>query len=330
MSIDARLNWIRMFLKGLNSPLSDFRPFGIAWAFFRAIAAVENEIEATSEEMRKELNWQTATGAALESLASLQGLFRTQPTQSVGKVLCYYPYRQIVTPDMVFSTFNQEVQLAPIHEVFIGQVEKAVSFRSLTRGSISNIAPGTLLRSNGLAQGRFVVGETRNGSDPTGSFSGGFDMESDASLRQRMRRVLIGDSTAILQSALQQRFQGQFFQIVDATPVPGYFTVFSFNQDETFLREVEGFIRAMKPLGTAFILKPVQRQSVDIVLSGVSLTDALTLLNQYFNGFLVGQPLEPNFLMEFLGSRARLVAPLTRVVPRGDAILILGGVKIAQ
>jgi hypothetical protein len=301
-----------------NSNVNDLSPGSVLNTLIRSIAVTMLEQENKLEELRKNLNPQTATGGYLDDYASaVLNLSRKAGSIARGQVIATtdsgvdipVPTGTVLTD---LTTANQFITLEPA--TVSSAFDAVIEVSALTEGEANNLPAGTPLYDLNTPLVSFVVGAER---DLTGEYCGnltnGSDYESDFDFRARIDDIKDGQGPT-LSSTLSAYLPLERFWI--NTRAPGFIHIYLDTPSEltgAFENELRNLIKDYLSPGTYATFEKVSMRPVPIGLDvipvkGVTTDEQLTeLLQSYFGSLQPGATLLP----ESIGA---IVRPFVRAV----------------
>jgi hypothetical protein len=313
-SINSVIDSIRNILESLGSPMAKFSSYSNLYILFRSIATVLVEQDVRLKEVIDNSFISTASGSNLDARAADFNIFRLRGTFTTGSCLVKGPATLIPKGTVLYSS-DQLLQYEIYSDLKLTSLEAPSLIKALGIGEEYNLPQGSFLYSNLFPSHSFVIGRYRDPITklPIGSLSHGSNKETDSEFRSRIRSLISGGfsnhgtPSSITQEITKLPFISRVF-IKEHTPVTGYFTVFVDITDSQLIKEVDYLIRKIKPVGTAFLIRPLRTRpidiSIEIVLGGYSdssITDrAKRVLSSYFSSLPLGSEVNPLYIRDAL------------------------------
>lgn len=347
-SIETVINSIRTTLQTLGSPMAKFSNFSNLYILFRSVATVIVEQDVRLKEIIANSFVSTAIGSALDNRAMDFNIKRLTGSFSSGSCLVKGPAILIPKNTILYSS-DQTIQYETYSDLKTNTLEASLTIRALGIGSDYNLPQGTYLYSNLFPAHSFVVGRYRDPITkiPIGSLSNGSNRETDSEFRSRIRSLLSGGFTRngtlynLNLEISKLPYISRVF-IKEHQPVTGYFTVFIDVQDAELIKQVDSLVKSIKPVGVAFLIKPLRTKpidvSIEVTLKGYSdpslATSIKTTLSSYFSNLPLGAKVDPVLIRDALILNTSVTSlsiskPQSSIQLSNDSIADLGKVDIA-
>ena len=279
----------------------------------------------------KQLN--TTTGNGLDLFGANYGLTRRQGTSSFGNVLVKsninttLPINTLIQSRDGLLTFQTTKSInLPISK------EVSTSIVSLSKTFDANLNSGTSLISPTYPNVTIQVGTFRDSTNTIiGSLSGASSSESDNNFRTRISTYINNKGLVTLES-IKAKIQNYVSDVyfVEGRPAAGYTTMYINTLDQLTIDLLTNELQLIKPLGTLFIIKPIQYQQVDLIVDVIinsSITDSITTIstnvkqaiNQFFSNLTIGQTLVINelssYITSYTGYNNVIIKPTNNLTP---------------
>lgn len=348
-SIQYIIESIRRTLDSLGSPMAKFSNFSNLYILFRAVSIVIAEQDVRINEIVDSSFISTAKGSRLDDRARDFALYRLRGTYSTGACLCKGPNTSIPQGTILQSS-DQSLQFKVSNTISLpSSIETPISIEALSIGDSYNLSQGSVLYSNLFPSHSFVIGRYR---DPiskvaVGSLSNGTSIEKDEEFRNRIKATLSGKLSqkgtiaAIREEVRKLPFISRVY-VKEHQPVTGYFTVFIDVTDSESIKIVTSLLREIKPIGTAFLVRPIKTRPIDVSLEVVvsssyasSISSSIKeALASYFSNLGLEDVVEPsdinNTARRVTGvNKVKVVSPSLPIYPSASLISDMGSLDIS-
>lgn len=297
-------------------PQLNTSPGTVLSGLISSFSNIQYQLNAQLNSSIADSNILTATGQALDAIANDFGLFRKPATFGSGNVTLTLGSSATQTltgsSGARFSTFNQDLSKVvtftstAAYTFAVGQSQTTVPAAADQAGSQGNVGVGTITVMLNALPG---VATITNGA----GFTGGADVETDASLRQRILLVLVPVNTLSKVISAVLAVPGIFMcNAVDNQDSAGGFTVVAgdqLGQLSPYLSSVTAAVTANKSLGSNPNIVTPKITTVDITANYAIQTGAVagtvqaaltTAINNFFKNLQLGQVFMPFQLISAL------------------------------
>jgi uncharacterized phage protein gp47/JayE len=329
--------------------MAKFSNFSNLYILFRAVSTVIAEQDTRIEEIINSSFISTAKGSRLDDKARDFGISRLRGTYAIGTCLCKGPSTNLPTGTILQSS-DQLLQFKISNTISLpAAIETPIVIEALTTGEAYNLSQGSVLYSNLFPSHTFTIGKYR---DPIsrvaiGSLSNGSSIESDDDFRNRIKATFSGNLTQkgtlsyIREEVRKLPFISRVY-IKEHQPVTGYFSVFVDITDSESIKVITNLIREIKPIGTAFLVRPIRTKPIDVSLEiVVSSSYASTIsasiresLSNYFSNLGLDDTVDPsdinNAARKVLGvNKVKVLSPALPIFPTSSLISDMGTLDIS-
>lgn len=345
-SISEIITSFKNNLSNLGSPLASFTNYSNVYMLFRSIAEVISKQYSDLDNYYLNSFLTNATGDNLDARARDFNLTRASGSPSTGYVFATSNTNINIPKSSILNSATNNYQFQTTQDITVNSIGIYIPIISLVNTELANFNAGTVLTSAFYPNVKFVVA---NAVDLNGAYLGGLQggrsIESDANFRARtisqINNISKGTIDSII-SNLNELNISKFF-IKESYPVSGYFTVYIDSLEQSLMDLVEESLMSVKPIGTAFEIKPIQSQYINlkfiITLNSINFAESVSnsireICYNYFEGLQLGQELFPNNLAilcsNIQGIRdIRIVDPsANKVTTTKDTLLKINNIEL--
>jgi uncharacterized phage protein gp47/JayE len=274
--LDDIIKIIRKSLADSKSKLSDFSTGSNLYLLTRSFAVVMAEKEQDLENAILNTNITTATGSALDLLAADFNIFRKAGTYAEGYILISSNKNspQVIPAQTIITAAGNLDYILQEKTVVSNVLSSPVKIKATVKGETYNLPAGTNVAVKGFEGLTAVIGFSRNPITRaiTGGLVRGSLAETDANFKKRIQQRIVNIGKSSLESVRQAALAVEGISgvlIKEQQPQPGYFTVYidvvgSGEASVDVLEEVKRAIEKYRPIGVAYFVKSLNKQSVDI------------------------------------------------------------------
>lgn len=292
-------------LSNLGSPLASFTNYSNIYMLFRSIANVVSQQYSDLDNYYLNSFLVTASGDNLDARARDFNLTRASGSPATGYVFATSTANVTIPVGSILNSPNINYQFQTAQEVTVTTVGIYIPISSLVNNELANLNAGTVLTSAFYPNVKFVVA---NSVDLNGIYLGGLQggrsPETDVNFRARILSQVNNQTKGTLESVVNKLNElniAKFF-IKEGYPVTGYFTVYIDSLEQSLMDLVEENLMLVKPVGTAFEVKSIQSQYINLrfiaTLTSIEFAESVSnsireICYNYFETFELGQELFP-------------------------------------
>lgn len=303
MNINDVISSINSSLVTLGSKLGNFTKYSNTYALVRSVAEVFISQQSLIKSFESKLYINTAVGKELDSKLEDLGITRLAGTPAKGWCLISSNLNSLIPQGTILTDSLRNYQFKTDTAINVNGIELAVPITSTSVGSASNLESGVPLYNPLFPNLSFVIGRYRDPLTNSAivSVSGGTDTETDVAYRIRANSILLNSNyanTSAVYNSIASVVGNTKFYLVEQKPVTGIFSVYLDSNDSSLINRVDEALQLSKPLGTAYLIQTITKETVDIVASltisaqtdsSFVLSQARSIINNYFNDLAVGQ-----------------------------------------
>jgi uncharacterized phage protein gp47/JayE len=304
-SISEIITSFKNNLSNLGSPLASFTNYSNMYMIARAFAGVASQQYSDLDNYYLNSFLATATGDNLDARARDYNLIRAGGSFATGYVFATSATNITIPSGSILNSPNVNYQFQITQEVTVTSIGVYAPISSLINTELANLNAGTVLTSAFYPNVKFVIA---NSVDLNGAYLGGLQggrsPETDVNFRARILSQVNNQTRGTLESVINKLNElniAKFF-IKESYPVTGYFTVFIDSLEQSLMDLVEENLMLVKPVGTAFEVKPIQSQFINlrfvVTLTSIEFAESVSnsireICYNYFESLELGQELFP-------------------------------------